>query len=97
MLHTAFQDTEIPNTLLSQKLLYLARPLYECPISSLHGPGLRYVFWVQGCSVKCTDQCIHPKALETSDHLSISVAEAYQMIMKRIQGRQIQGITVLGG
>ena len=78
--------------------LNLARPILECPISVLHGPQQRLVLWVQGCSVKCTDNCINPAALTDVTRYQITVTEAIKQVKQRLSGRRdVEGVTILGG
>ena len=78
--------------------LNLARPIDECPISELHGPGRRLVFWVQGCSVKCTDHCINPAALVDRERYRVEVSHVIESVTQRLYGQEgVEGVTVLGG
>ena len=79
-------------------MINLARPISECPISALHGPGERLVMWVQGCSVRCTDNCINPAALVDLDRYLISVEEAIEQARERLRSApNVEGVTILGG
>ena len=58
------------------------------------GPGLRYVFWVQGCK-KCCAGCINPagRPLDKNGYF-ISVEELFQEISST---PKLTGITISGG
>lgn len=78
-------------------ILNLARPIDHCPVSQLHGPGRRFVFWVQGCSLRCTSQCINSDALAPSLRYSTSVDEVIRSVLGRSLAQHAEGVTVLGG
>ncbi len=67
------------------------------PVSRLNGPGLRYVFWVQGCSIRCTADCLNPDYLERMPRVSISVDELAKHILNLRTRHDIEGVTILGG
>lgn len=78
--------------------LNLARPIEECPISELHGPGTRLAMWVQGCSIKCTESCINPAALVERERYRVDLDRVITQVEARLEGRvDVEGVTILGG
>lgn len=60
------------------------------------GPGKRMAFWVQGCSIRCTN-CCNPEMFDPTlgtDHLFDDLTE--RMTVNKTS-RKIEGITILGG
>jgi len=78
-------------------LLNLADQLANFPISRLNGPGLRYAFWVQGCSIRCTDDCLNPNCLDPAPKVLVPVDEAAAHILRLQVQHGIEGVTFLGG
>jgi len=76
--------------ILSGNLLNLAEIIES---SRIYGPGIRFVIWVQGCSIRCKGcwnkemHSFEPKHLWTIDDLYTKI----------ISTPDIEGITVLGG
>ncbi len=77
--------------------LNLARPIEDSPVSELHGPGRRFVFWVQGCSVRCTSRCINPEALANAPRHVTPVEQVVEVALRRCLTEGCEGVTVLGG
>ncbi|MDP3216480.1 MAG: 4Fe-4S single cluster domain-containing protein [Deltaproteobacteria bacterium] len=75
----------------------LARPIGECPVSELHGPGRRFVFWVQGCALRCTKRCINPEALSLAPRHVRGAEEVAEEVVRRCEADGAEGVTVLGG
>jgi anaerobic ribonucleoside-triphosphate reductase activating protein len=77
--------------------LNLARPIEDCPVSEFHGPGRRFVFWVQGCALRCTRRCINPEALAVTPRYVTPVARIVEVALRRCAEPGVEGVTVLGG
>lgn len=75
----------------------LSDQLAAFPVSRLNGPGLRYCLWVQGCSVRCTDDCLNPELLEPIERVRLPVAEIANYIAELRTRWGIEGVTYLGG
>jgi len=77
--------------------LNLADQLDHFAVSQLNGPGSRYVFWVQGCSIRCTADCLNPDYLEHTPRVVVPVEQAAAYILDLRARRGIEGVTFLGG
>ena len=69
------------------------------PESFVDGPGLRYVFFTQGCPHRCPN-CHNPSSWEMNGGKEFSVKEIIRMIKKQKKANlagKIQGITFSGG
>jgi len=70
----------------------------DSPVTNLNGPGKRIALWVQGCSIRCTDQCIAWQSLSVEPHILMSVEDVLEMLLKRFsENPDVEGITLLGG
>lgn len=78
-------------------LLNLSRPIADCPVSRLHGPGWRAVIWVQGCRLLCTTKCLNSRALSTKPRYVTPGSEVLDWVVRRCQETGAEGLTVLGG
>jgi anaerobic ribonucleoside-triphosphate reductase activating protein len=61
--------------------------------SLIYGPGIRFVIWVQGCSIHC-------KGCWNKDMWSFRTKSEYSidaLISKIIETKDIEGVTILGG
>lgn len=67
------------------------------PVSQLNGPGLRYAFWVQGCTLRCTTDCLNPDYLDTAPKVVLPVRQVADYILQLQAKYQIEGVTFLGG
>jgi anaerobic ribonucleoside-triphosphate reductase activating protein len=67
------------------------------PISRFNGPGLRYCLWVQGCSVRCTGDCLNPEMLSQAERERIGVNSVAEYIATLQHRWKIDGVTFLGG
>jgi organic radical activating enzyme len=68
-------------------------PIHHIGFSSVNGPGLRYVIWVQGCKLNCKG-CFNPEthSIDNSNFVQI------EQIVSEINSRSdIEGITISGG
>ena len=65
--------------------------------SMREGPGIRYVIWVQGCSLKCRG-CFNPHFWSQNGGSIKDVNSLLQdVIAARIKFPEIEGVTFLGG
>jgi len=65
--------------------------------SMREGPGIRYVIWVQGCSLKCKG-CFNPHFWSQHGGSTRDVDSLLQdTIAARIKFPEIEGVTFLGG
>jgi len=77
--------------------LNLADELEHFGVSCLNGPGSRYVFWVQGCSIRCTQDCLNPEYLDSKPRVLLPVEKVAAYILDLRAQRGIEGVTFLGG
>ena len=61
--------------------------------SLIYGPGVRFVIWVQGCSIHCKD-CWNKDMWSFEPKNIISIDDLFHKI---IQTQEIEGVTILGG
>lgn len=61
--------------------------------SSVEGPYVRFVIWMQGCSIRCQG-CANKHMWDFNGGQEVSVTEMYEII--RCQ-KDIEGITLVGG
>lgn len=61
--------------------------------SSVNGPGIRSVLFVQGCSRHCAD-CQNPSTHDKAEHKVMTIQEAFQHIAKACRNKRI---TISGG
>ncbi len=78
-------------------ILNLADQLENFPVSELNGPGIRYVFWLQGCSLRCTTDCLNPEYLDQIPKVALPVEKVAAYILNLQTRRGIEGVTFLGG
>jgi anaerobic ribonucleoside-triphosphate reductase activating protein len=65
--------------------------------SMREGPGIRYVIWVQGCSLKCKG-CFNPHFWSQHGGSSRDIDSLlHEVIAARIKFPEIEGVTFLGG
>jgi anaerobic ribonucleoside-triphosphate reductase activating protein len=65
--------------------------------SMREGPGIRYVIWVQGCSLKCKG-CFNPHFWSQHGGSSRDIDSLlHDVIATRIKFPEIEGVTFLGG
>ncbi len=62
------------------------------PSSRIYGPGLRFVIWVQGCSIRCKD-CWNKEMWDFEIKFKITVDHLIDLIISS----EIHGVTLLGG
>ena len=78
-------------------VLNLSDELPNFPVSRLNGPGLRYTLWVQGCSIRCTPDCLNPDKLDPSPKVLMPVDQVAAYVLDLQARRGIEGVTFLGG
>lgn len=67
------------------------------PISKIHGPGLRFVLWVQGCSLHC-EGCANQELWSPEAGYIMSVNQIISEIEKvKRDNNLFEGITITGG
>ena len=65
--------------------------------SMREGPGIRYVIWVQGCSLKCKG-CFNPHFWSQHGGSSRDIDSLlHDVLAARIKFPEIEGVTFLGG
>lgn len=78
--------------------LRLSGPLDSLTVARHSGPGLRVIFWVQGCSLLCTRNCLNPHLLRGEGGWPIRPGElAGAVLTKARDYAEVEGVTVLGG
>ncbi len=79
-------------------VLRLGNRLENCPVTVLNGPGRRWAIWTQGCSLRCTDNCLNPRFLDPRGGWRYRVPEVVDEL-DRVHGRtpELEGLTLLGG
>lgn len=79
-------------------MLRLTAPVTDFPVSRLNGPGLRWVLWVQGCSLHCTRHCLNPEYLPSEGGHLVPVSGVLAEL-DRVHARHadLEGVTFLGG
>lgn len=76
----------------------LSGPLDSLTVARHSGPGLRVIFWVQGCRLRCTRNCLNPHLLRDEGGVLVAAGELAGALMTRAHDyREIEGVTVLGG
>jgi len=78
--------------------LRVAGPPEDFPVSRLSGPGLRWIVWLQGCSLRCTRQCLNPELLDPAGGVVVS-QEAMEAVLEGLTAKhaELEGVTFLGG
>ena len=80
-------------------MLRLATPLDGLRATLHNGPGWRFSVWVQGCRLRCTDDCLNPHMLDTAAGYDLAVPDLIAALLRAAtaSGRTVEGITLLGG
>src|SRR5690348_3743410 len=79
-------------------LIRLSAPPDRLTIARHSGPGLRLIFWVQGCSLRCTKNCLNPHLLrEEGGYVTAASALTEALFRCTRNYREVEGVTVLGG
>lgn len=68
--------------------------LMEC--STVNGPGVRAVIWVQGCSLDCPG-CWNPDTHDPLRGSRLAVSEVLQWFARVSCANRIEGLTISGG
>lgn len=63
------------------------------PVSTVSGPGSRFVIWVQGCPLHCSG-CINQRFLPYEPRRLLSTGELFDLI---VSTKDIEGVTYTGG
>jgi anaerobic ribonucleoside-triphosphate reductase activating protein len=78
--------------------LRLSAPADRLSVSHHNGPGLRVIVWVQGCSIRCTRNCLNPHLLAASGGVSTTTDALLEAVLRTAQRYdELEGITILGG
>ena len=67
---------------------------------TLHnGPGWRIGIWLQGCELRCTEQCLNPNFLDPEGGYLTPIEDVRQAISNIVGSShvEVKGVTVLGG
>jgi anaerobic ribonucleoside-triphosphate reductase activating protein len=85
-------------TVIGMRQLRLGHSVEALGASLTNGPGWRVCLWTQGCSLRCTTQCLNPHFLSSHGGWLYQVAEIGEKF-RELAGRErdIEGVTVLGG
>lgn len=80
-------------------MLRLATPLDGLRATLHNGPGWRISVWVQGCSLRCTTDCLNPHMLDPTGGYAVTVSDVVASLLETAcdEGRPVEGITLLGG
>lgn len=78
-------------------MVNLSSPLNEFPITRLNGPGWRLTLFVQGCPLRCTDDCLNEDQLEVIPRELVTVADVIAFCLDARDRYGIEGVTFLGG
>jgi anaerobic ribonucleoside-triphosphate reductase activating protein len=62
------------------------------PASRANGPGVRFVVWVQGCTLGCPG-CFNPGTHEPSGGQEVSLAD----LLAQLEAARVEGLTISGG
>lgn len=78
--------------------LRLGHSLRSLRPSLTNGPGWRVCLWVQGCSLRCTENCINPHLLPAEGGVVVDGEDLIACIQNvRRSHPQIEGVSILGG
>jgi anaerobic ribonucleoside-triphosphate reductase activating protein len=81
-----------------QGTVRLATPLERLSVGRHSGPGLRIIFWVQGCSLLCTKTCLNPHLLSQQGGYVVAASDLTETILRLARDYSaIEGLTILGG
>jgi anaerobic ribonucleoside-triphosphate reductase activating protein len=85
-------------TAIGMPQLRLGHRLEGLCASLTNGPGWRVCLWTQGCSLRCTAQCLNPHFLSSQGGWLYPVTEVAETLCD-LAAREpgIEGVTVLGG
>lgn len=79
--------------------LRLAQPLQTLGVSLHNGPGWRLCLWLQGCSLRCTEDCLNPAFLSAEGGYPVSLEALLGCLRALVASHPwpVEGLTVLGG
>lgn len=77
--------------------LRLSVPPGLFPVTYANGPGPRYVMWVQGCSIRCCNNCLNQELRDPGKGFTATVEQVLAHVFQLKENIPIKGITVLGG
>jgi anaerobic ribonucleoside-triphosphate reductase activating protein len=78
--------------------LRLSAPASAVTVARHSGPGLRLVFWVQGCSLLCTRNCLNPHLLRREGGHLVAASDLTRSLRRLAHDfAEVEGVTVLGG
>lgn len=88
---TPAPDTKLP--------LRLGHPLDLLQATPHNGPGWRINLWFQGCSIRCTENCLNPQFLDPKKGYVYDLDTVLQVIQDTVRQdhRKVEGVTILGG
>jgi anaerobic ribonucleoside-triphosphate reductase activating protein len=81
---------------MNNQLILSDHPMHY-PVTYTNGPGLRYVMWTQGCSIRCTNRCLNPELQGLEKGMTATVDQVLEHLKKLRETLPIEGITILGG
>lgn len=78
--------------------LRLSAPAGAVTVARHSGPGLRLIFWVQGCSLLCTRNCLNPHLLRRGGGHLVAAPDLTRALRRLAHDfAEVEGVTVLGG
>jgi anaerobic ribonucleoside-triphosphate reductase activating protein len=77
----------------------LGHPLKSLKPTLTNGPGWRVSAWIQGCSIRCTKQCLNPHFLSSEGGYLAPVERLIETVVRIRKGspNPVEGLTLLGG
>ncbi|QXE85525.1 radical SAM protein [Geomonas nitrogeniifigens] len=77
----------------------LGHPLSSLAPSLTNGPGWRINLWTQGCSLRCTENCLNPDFLSPTGGYAYPASQVMEALLDTVKRsyREVDGITILGG
>jgi anaerobic ribonucleoside-triphosphate reductase activating protein len=76
----------------------LSSPPEQMTVGHHSGPGLRMIFWVQGCSLLCTRNCLNPHLLKRDGGFPVEARRLTGTLLRLSRDySEVEGVTVLGG
>ena len=82
----------------SDPIIRLSAPPERLTVGHHNGPGLRLIFWVQGCSLLCTRNCLNPHLLKRDGGYAAPASSLTEVLLRLARDySEAEGVTVLGG
>jgi len=79
-------------------IIRLSAPPERLTVGHHNGPGLRLIFWVQGCSLLCTRNCLNPHLLKRDGGYAAPASSLTEVLLRLARDySEVEGVTVLGG